>query len=231
MRMYDPDHNASPVNPIPPVVMALVALVVAVELLFQAGARGLVGGPEAVGWRLEALRNFGFFSRYFDYMVQSGDWRIDGLWRFVTYSFIHYNLTHTLFAAVLLLALGNFTARLFHPAAILLAYAVSAVSGALVHALVIDSEAPLFGAYPAVYGLLGLYTWALWAAADKLGTNPYAAFRLIGVLVGIQVIFILIDGTWASLWSEIAGFVAGFLIATPLAPGGLRRLRRKLQGG
>ena len=231
MRMYDPDHDASPVNPIPPVVLALAGLVVAIELVFQAGARGLVGGPAAVGWRLEALNAFAFSARYFDYMLQTGDWRPDGVWRFFTYGFVHVSLTHALFAAVILLALGNFVAKLFHPVAILATFFAASAAGALTFGLTESGQAALYGAYPGAYGLLGLYTWALWAAADRLGTSPYAAFRLIGVLVGIQVVFILIDGRWNSLWSEIAGFAAGFALATPLAPGGLRRLRRKLQGG
>lgn len=228
--MYNENHSAPPLNPLPPVVAALAIVIFGIELLFQAGARGLLGGPEAVGWRVEAMRDYAFFAGYFDFMRENSTWPIDGLKRFVTYPFLHYNLTHALFACVLLLALGNFAGRLFRPWAILVVFAAASAAGALVFGLTHEGQAPLFGAYPAVYGFLGLYTWALWVAADELGTNPYAAFRLVGILVGIQVIFILIEGSWQSLFAEIGGFATGFLLATLVAPGGFARLRRKLQG-
>lgn len=228
--MYKEGHDESPINPLPPVVAALAIVIFGVELVFQAGARGLVGGPGAVGWRIEALREFGFFAAYFEYMVQSRDVTPDGVWRFVTYPFLHYNLTHALFACVLLLALGNFAARLFQTWAILFVFFASSAAGALAFGLAGTSNAPLFGAYPAIYGLLGLYTWALWVASEELGTNPFMAFRLVAVLVAVQVIFVLIDGGWTSLIAEVAGFVTGFLLATLVAPGGFARLRRKLQG-
>ena len=44
-------HTESPLNPLPPVIIALFVVIVGVEAAFSLGARGLVGGPEAVGWR------------------------------------------------------------------------------------------------------------------------------------------------------------------------------------
>ena len=85
------------------------------------------------------------------------------------------------------------------------------------------------GAYPGVYGFLGLLTWALWVQAEELGVNPYTAFRLVGILVGIQIIFILIDGRWDSLFAEVAGFAAGFGLAIVLAPGGIARLKARMR--
>lgn len=228
--MYDPDHNASPFNPVPPAILAVVAVIAVIELAFQAGAHGLAGGAEAVGWRLEALQRFAFFDALWDYQVRSGDWRVDGLWRLVTYSFLHASLTHALFAGVLLLALGNFVSRLFHPAAMLLVIAGASAFGAVAYGTLNDTEVPLYGAYPAVYGLLGMYTWSLFVQAEEMGRSKLTAFRLVAVLVGIQVIFIAIGGRWDSLTAEIAGFVAGFALATPAAPGGLKRLRHRLQG-
>ena len=48
--MSHPDDQ-SPVNPLPPVVVALFLVIAGVEVAFSLGARGIVGGPEAVGWR------------------------------------------------------------------------------------------------------------------------------------------------------------------------------------
>ena len=49
------DRPVSAVNPLPPVVAALFLLVMGIEIAFYLGARGMVGGPGAVGWRLAAM--------------------------------------------------------------------------------------------------------------------------------------------------------------------------------
>ena len=38
--MFEPGHNQSPFNDIPPVIVGLVAIVGLIELVFQAGAAG-----------------------------------------------------------------------------------------------------------------------------------------------------------------------------------------------
>ena len=228
--MYDPNHNASPFNPLPPVVVALAAVIALVEIAFQLGARGLVGGPEAVGWRIQAAQQFGFSDALFSFMWQTGTSQLEAVTRMFTYPFIHGGFANALFGCVLLLALGNFASQVFRPPAIALTFFLCAAVGALAHGLLLDTQRLLIGAFPPVYGILGLYTWLLWVEAEELGRNRWPAFRLIGFLVAIQVIFGLIGGSHDALVSELAGFATGFLIATPLAPGGLRRLRDRLRG-
>ncbi len=228
--MYSEHHNASPVNPLPPVIVALALVIVGVELVFQAGARGIVGGPEGVGWRIGAIQRFGFHDQVFDYMRGAGLWPLEGLIPFVTYPFVHASFMHIPFGVVILLALGNYVSQLFSQVAILLAFVLSGAGAALIYGLAVETRVPLIGVYPAVYGLIGLYTWMLWVAAEELGQNRYAAFRLILFLVGIQIVFALIDGFYQGIIADIAGFVVGFALATPLAPGGLARIRAKLRG-
>ena len=50
------EHEIKAVNPLPPVVVALFLILVGIEVVFQLGARGLAGGPDAVGWRLAAVQ-------------------------------------------------------------------------------------------------------------------------------------------------------------------------------
>jgi hypothetical protein len=84
--MYDPNANESPLNPLPPVVW-LMALAIAVpELLLQAGEAGFVGGPEAIGWRLDLARRYGFLDPVFDWMRQTGNYPLEHLQRFVSSS-------------------------------------------------------------------------------------------------------------------------------------------------
>ena len=48
------DHNAPPLNPLPAIVWVLALPIIAMEVVLAAGAGGLVGGPAAIGWRIEA---------------------------------------------------------------------------------------------------------------------------------------------------------------------------------
>ena len=53
-------NDAAPLNPLPPVVWALALPMIAMEAVVTLGASGLVGGPDAIGWRLQALERFVF---------------------------------------------------------------------------------------------------------------------------------------------------------------------------
>ena len=50
---------------------------------------------------------------------------------------------------------------------------------------------PLVGGYPAVYGLLGAFTFLLWARLGEEHANQFRAFTLIGFLLGIAVAIVL----------------------------------------
>ena len=55
------------------------------------------------------------------------------------------------------------------------------------------------------------------------------AFRLIGVLLGLQLVFSLLFGNNPTWVAELGGFVVGFLISIPLAPGGAQRMLERLR--
>lgn len=229
--MHDPNHNASPFNTIPPIVVVLVIAIVAIELAFQAGAVGLAGGPEGVGWRSKAADTFGFSDALFEWMRRNATYPLEGLWRFVTYPFVHYEIMHAVFGAVLLLAMGKFVGERFAPISVLVIFFGSAVLAALGYSLILDQNGVLIGAYPPVYGLIGAYTWILLTALDRAGENRLKAFQLIGILVALQLIFKLIGGGRDDWVADLCGFVAGFALSILLTPGGiavaLARLRQR----
>ena len=101
------EPNQSPFNALPPVVIALVIVILGLEIVFSLGSRGILGGPEAVGWRLSALQEYGFGAQYFWWMWENGIWPFDLLKRFVTYAFVHGAFTQTIFVCVFLLAMGK----------------------------------------------------------------------------------------------------------------------------
>ncbi|MFD1342828.1 rhomboid family intramembrane serine protease [Litorisediminicola beolgyonensis] len=226
---FDPDHNASPVNPLPSVVVALFLAIVLVEAAFSLGARGLIGGPGAVGWRLMALERFAFSGPVLDWMIQTRQAPPEHLLRFVTYSFVHGAFTSTLFACVMLLAIGKMVAETLGQGRMLAIFFVSAFVGALAYGLLLDDGRPLFGAFPAIYGLIGAFTYLLWLKLGQMGEAQIRAFSLIGVLLGLQLIFGLLFGGGLYWVAEIGGFVAGFALTTVLVPGGWARLRQRLR--
>ncbi|WP_300519939.1 rhomboid family intramembrane serine protease [Aliiroseovarius sp.] len=217
------DPNASPLNPLPPIVVALTVFLVGVELVFQAGENGLAGGPAATGWRIEALERWGFYEPLFDWMLTNGIWRWDYAVRFVTYPFVHGHYTQLIFVIVFLLALGKMVGELFSPLAVLVIFFGSSIVGALAYGLVWDTRVMLVGGFPAVYGLIGAYSFLLWVKLAGNGENRLMAFRLIAFLMGIQLVFSLFTGGSKDWVADIAGFATGFSLSFVVAPGGVKR--------
>ncbi len=217
------------VNPLPPMVAALALAIFAVELLLSAGARGYLGGAEGVGWRLEAIRDFAFFSEVLEVMIDRGEWPFEHLARFVTYPFVHVSFLHAVMVLVFLLALGKLVGEVFGNAAVAIVFFVSAAFGALIYAGLTNDPRPLVGGYPAVYGLIGAYTFLLWVSYGVAGENQYRAFTLIGLLLAIQLVFGALFGSSNDWVAEVSGFAVGFAISPLLAPGGFRRVLDRLR--
>ena len=227
----EPAPFESPFNTIPPVIIVLVVILAAIELTLSAGAAGLIGGPSGIGWRLAALNDYAFSPAVLDYVWTRGDTSPELLKRFVTYAFVHGSFTDALFGVALLLALGKFVGDVFSGTATLAVFIIGTLAGALAFGLFVGGATPLFGVWPAVYGLIGAFTYILWLRLGQAGQNQIAAFRLIGFLLGLQLVFGLVFGS-SPIWiAELAGFVAGFGSSIVLAPGGwtalLYRLRQR----
>lgn len=225
------DPDAPPFNPLPWAVVALALPIFVIEVIFYAASKGFLGGPAGVGWRLSAIENYSFVPALFDYMASSGRWSAENLLRFVIYPFLHFGFTHVLMVLVFLLALGKLVGEVFGSRAVLVIFFGSAVFGALILTLLTDSQQPLVGGYPAVYGLVGGYTFILRSRLAAEGGPQNQAFILIGFLLFIQLVFGMIYGSGPDWIAEVAGFVAGFGLSVVLSPGGwdqtLIRLRRR----
>jgi membrane associated rhomboid family serine protease len=226
--MNDPTGE-SPINPIPPLVLAVFVVMTGIEVVFQLGARGIVGGPDAVGWRTSALMDFGFQGQFPAYMVDSGQWRPDFLLRFLSYPFVHGSFTQAAFAGVMLLALGKYVGEVMAPVAVFALFVLCTLGGALAMWGLGQPDAWLFGAFPPVYGLIGAFTYLLWVRLGVVGGPQIMAFRLIAMLAAIQLVFGLIFG-FAQDWpGDLGGFVTGLFFAPVLAPGGFAALMERLR--
>lgn len=224
-----------PFNAISPVVLALAAVMAAIEIVFMLGTSGVIGGPGAIGWRMGAIQDWGFSPMVWEQVVSYGNTTPQLLARFVTYAFVHGSFTHALFAVAMLLALGKFVGDVFRPWAVLVVFAGGLLVGAVVFALLMPPQRYLFGAYPGVYALIGAFTWILWARLGAHGMNRLAAFRLIGFLLVLQLAFVaigpLIGGSGVDLTfvAELASFAAGFALSVVVSPGGFRALQARLR--
>jgi membrane associated rhomboid family serine protease len=227
--MYNPHSDESPFNSLPPVVVLLAMVIAAVEIVLQAGESGFVGGPTAVGWRLTAFEDYAFLPGVWDAMREAGLYPSHHMLRFVTYPFLHGSFTHAAFAVVIVLALGKAVGEVFSAPAFLAVFFLSSIFGALVYGTLVSVNAPLIGAFPGGYGLIGAFTFLLWTQLTAVGANAMRAFTLIGVLLLFQLIFGVLFGAGYDWIADVAGFVAGFLMSFIVSPGGWARVLEKLR--
>lgn len=221
------DHNAPPLNPLPPVVWAIALPMIALEIVLQIGAAGIAGGPDAVGWRLEAITKVAFIPDLWREMWTLGQFPPEHMLRFVAYPFVHGNMTHAAFAVVILLALGKFTGEVLRFWAVLVVFFGAAIAGGLAYGLV-ATRVPLIGAYPGDYGLVGAFTYLMWLRLAGSG-REYRAFSMIGLLLVAQLVFGVLFGGGLDWVADLAGFAAGFVLTILVVPGGIPRLMDRLR--
>jgi membrane associated rhomboid family serine protease len=223
-------QQENPFNAITPVVVALALVLGGIEAILALAAAGFIGGQAGIGWRMTALGDFAFSPAVWQAII-AGNWSLDMVRRLVTYAFIHGSTTHAIFGIVLLLALGKFVGEVFHPLAVVAVLLFSTVFGAVIFAVLVNGNPALFGIYPGIYGLIGAYSFILWSRIGGTGGNRLQAFRLIGVLMLLQLAFGLLFGAQPSWVADLSGFVLGFAISPLVAPGGwpalLARLRER----
>ena len=221
----------NPFNDLPPLVVALALVIAGVELIFQAGASGYVGGQGAVGWRLTALETWSVREDVWDWMVRTRQVPLDEAARLFAYPFVHAGFTHAAMVCVFVLALGNVVAPFYPGWRLLVIFFGAAFGGAVVYLALFDARSPLYGGYPPAYGLIGAFTYLTQRGLTR--ADPSRAFLLIGLLLAIQPVFGLLLARnlgWVPDWSaDLGGAATGYLIAMLLFPGAVRRLRDRLR--
>ncbi|MEZ5685132.1 MAG: rhomboid family intramembrane serine protease [Paracoccaceae bacterium] len=219
--------NEQPINPLPAVVWLLLAPVLIGEVMFALGGSGLAGDL-AMGWRLDALQRFAFDPDILRAMIEQNTWPPKQLARTLTYAFVHASFMHSLMVMVFILALGKMVAEVFAPWAVVAVFFGASVTGALAYTA-LGQEGAIYGGYPAVYGLVGAFTWILWTRLGARSQSRMGAFSLIGFLLFIQLVFGLIFGARPDWMAEVAGAMAGFALSFLVAPGGWRRALERLR--
>lgn len=223
------DDTPPPMNPLPPVIWALALPPIAVEVVVNLGASGLVNTPGADGWRQQAWERFAFVPDLWRAMVAAHQYPLDGLMRFISYPLVHGSFTHTLFVLVIFVALGKTVAQVFRWWAVVVLVFGATVAGAFAMATLPEIKQALIGGYPPVYGMIGAFTYLQWTTLGATGGNRARAFLMVGALLGVQVLFGLALGGGLEWVADMAGFATGFLLSFVLAPGGWRRVLERIR--
>jgi membrane associated rhomboid family serine protease len=223
------DLNAPPLNPLPPIVWIVALPIIAMELVLSAGQYGIAGGPDAIGWRSLAVQNLAFSPELMRYFWETGRFPLDGMYRLVSYPLVHGSFTHAMFVIVIFAALGKMVGEIFRWWAVAFLLLASTIAGALAYTLVPGLKAALIGGYPAVYGLIGAFTFLMLVRQRATGGNQLGAFQLIGILLGFQLVFGAIFGSSWDWVADLAGFITGFALSFVISPGGWTRLRDRIR--
>lgn len=221
-------QNQNPFNTLPPAVAALAIVMLAIEVVLSLASNGIFGA-QGIGWRISALNNFAVSGQMGAWMLENGIYPASVLIRFVTYPFLHGDFMQGLFGAAMILALGKFVGEAIGMIPVLIISVLASIIGAVAFILFMGGAGWLYGAFPAVYGLIGGYTYIMWVSAAARGEQQLMAFRLIGFLMGFQLLFGLIFGNDGSWIADFAGFAAGFAVTPLLIPGGVRMLVEKIR--
>ncbi|QQA45028.1 rhomboid family intramembrane serine protease [Pelagovum pacificum] len=201
----------------------------AVEVVLSLSGQALIGGREGIGWRIAAWEDYGFSPAFMPFLFAPGVDQFDVLKRFVTYAFIHASFTDAAFAIVITLAIGKFVGEVMRDSAMAILYIACTILPAIIFGLVAPDGAWLFSGYAPAYGLIGAYTYILWIYLRRRGERQIAAFRLIGFLLALQIVYTAIFGASSRWIAEVPGFIVGFCVTPILLPGGWSALLAKLR--
>ena len=215
--MFNPNANATFVNPLPKVVILLAVLLIVPEIIFQLGEFSIIGGPSGATWRQAIANEYGFSNRAAYLMWETGQYPFSTVRRFLSYVFVDINLVATLFNVVFVLALGKFVGERASSLSVLLIFFGSGVGGAVLQTLINGPDRAMLGASSASFGMVGALSWILFTKQRAEGASGWNAFRLILQLVIFLGIMVLIFGGRG--WVDcVAGFAVGFPLCALLLP-------------
>jgi hypothetical protein len=223
--------TAPVLNPLPKTVWLLLLAVGGVELVLVLAAQGWVGGPQGIGWRLQAIQRFAFSGEVQAWMLQTGRTPPQHLARYLGHAFVQPGTLHAIFVLAMLAGLGKAIGEGLGAVPLLAAALVPPVLAAVVFGLILGGHelAWLIGGWPMVFGLVGTYTWLLWVRAGGDRARQRRAFGLIGVLMLARLGFGVLGETGHGWIADLTACAIGFGLAAALAPGALSRLRARLR--
>ena len=246
-----PDRNilfvTDPETPREPVLNLPGAMTVIVVVLVGIHAFRAILPPESDQW---LIVTFGFVPARYDTSVlvdRFAEYGGEGakIWGFLTYSFLHADISHLVFNLLWLLPFGSAVARRFGVVRFFLFLAVASIAGAAAHLVTHAGElAPMIGASAAISGAMaaaicfafgrGSFLSFRRGDADAAARVPalplFKALRhprvvtFLALWFGINIIFGLgaiqlgSQGQSVAWQAHIGGFLAGLLLFSLFDP-------------
>ena len=220
-------------DPTKPVINHLPAPVIVFVLILTLG-EFYITGAEARFWgssesRIALIRQVAFLPEVFQRSLLAGSWVPELFLRLITYPFVHSSLLQAVFAGVLTLTLGKFLAGVLGSFAIILIFFSSSMFAALGYSFFTNDSFPLFGSFPAAYGLIGAFTFVLFGRSNGSLNQQLQAFRLLSILMFINIIFAFFQNGPALWVAELSAVVMGFVCTAFLYPSGISVIIKKLK--
>ena len=203
-------------NAAPPVVWILTLVFVIFELIFQLSEAGVL--PVDLRWIV--YFHLAFFDLYFE-AFRDGETVPLYFWAtFASHSILHGGLLHLFMNTAIFLSIGSILAKGLGTKRFLILFLVSAIGGALLFALITDTQGPLVGASGALFGFFGALKRWEWKWMSMTGQWSQ---RFWGTIIGLAVINLLLalsfQGAEIAWEAHLGGFIAGWLVAPLIAPG------------
>lgn len=214
-------ENAAPTPsgpPAPPIyIWVLTAIFAGIEVLFQLTDARILPWPDL---RWEGYLRMAFFDPLFEAWLAGEDVPMIAWTGLISHTFAHGGMIHMLFNVVAFLALGGMTANILGAPRFALLFITTALGGVLTFALITDFNGPMVGVSGVLFGLIGALKRWEWRYIQATGAPANRFWGTIIALIVINVLLFVSSPFGGGLaWeAHLGGFVAGFLVAGPLAP-------------
>ena len=187
--MFDPNADAAPFNKMPIAVLCVIALVGAVELIFQGAESGIIRGQDGMALRSFWGQRLGFSLSIYEPMWVTKNYDFLAAYRLFTFGFVQHGLSTALVALAIFAALGKYVAEQFGQVCFLLLTFIAPIFGLLFFVFLIPTSGWVIGLFPAVFAMVGGFTVRQIDLRRETGEAVLPAFTLIAFLMGIQLFF------------------------------------------
>lgn len=208
-----PDPN----GPIPRSLLALVAVIAAIEVILSMADQAWIADPSLRG---RAMCAGAFWAGLgptspFAQLCGAPDGQLFGLQpvtMYVTHAFLHGSLLHMVMNMTILLALGRFVGDRYGAGAVLPVFLLSAIAGGAAFGLLGSPDFPMVGASGAVFGFLGVWIVWDWRRHQRARRSTGPVLRRVLVLAGLNVVLYYGLGGMLAWQAHLGGFLAGVAI-------------------
>lgn len=215
---HDPEQTDRPFPPgPPPLVWAIAAVFLLIEVAFQMGDSGVLGLQDL---RWQGYLRLAFFNPFFQAGINGQDVPWTAWTGLLTHAFVHGGVVHVALNTVIFLALAGLIANALGTVRFLVLFVVTALGGILTFFALSSFEGPVVGASGVVFGLMGAlkrWEWRYIQATGAPANRFWGTIIALSILNAALALYFPFGGGFA--WqAHLGGFVAGFLVAGALAP-------------